>query len=79
MAMNSTKTPIAFKKGSQNTFNNLSSFTEGTLYLTDAGHLYYANGTTKDSVIQISNIHKITSYGDFSGKEAGQNYLNSIE
>lgn len=80
MAINTQNTKIAFKKGSQTQFDKLQSFTEGTLYLTDAGHLYYANGTAKDNIIEISNIHKIDSYGSgYTGQNAALNYLNDIQ
>lgn len=76
MAINTQNTKIAFKKGSQTQFDKLQNFTEGTLYLTDIGNLYYANGTTTDNLIQISNIHKITSYGTSANADA---YLNELD
>ena len=59
-----TSTPkIFFKKGTQTKFNTLlaatgDQFVEGTLYLTDIGNLYYANGSTKNDIIQLhSGLH----------------------
>ena len=63
MAIGTANTKVFFKKGTQSNFNSLNSFTEGSFYLTDAGHLYYANGTTKGNVILISNVHTVTPTG----------------
>lgn len=62
MAISSTP-KIFFKKGTQERFNNLlaatgNQFVEGTLYLTEIGNLYYANGSTKNDIIQLhSGLH----------------------
>lgn len=78
MAINTQNTKIAFKKGTQTSFDKLPSFTEGTLYLTDIGNLYYANGTATNDLIQISNIHKVTSYG-ISDNANKDTYLNELD
>ena len=60
MAINTTNNKVYFKRGTQTNFDALSSFVAGSFYLTDAGRLYYANGTAKADVLLLSsNIHAI--------------------
>ena len=48
---------LSFKKGKQEDFDALNSFTPGGLYLTtDVGYLYYANSDSKTDIVQVGGI-----------------------